>query len=210
MTGWIQKKQEFANNKNYIYQDSNVELILSEIRKADNEGNSRNKNKFIHELQSVLTSYRGLYNRIQKYLNISDISTSLTTQLEENTTFQQNIKRLETQNESLKVDVESALAREELLRTRDTHINPHTLFILNRPVRKDRIPYLWLFSIFLVGIGLYLLRLSFPQMEATGLFNILMENSVSYFGNNSHMLIILGVAFLITISAFLLKMYKVF
>ena len=68
----------------------------------------------------------------------------------------------------MKVDVESAIARDDLLRTRNTDITRHKLFILDRPVRKGLIPYLWVIAILFIGIGLIIFRITVPSIGLGG------------------------------------------
>ena len=71
----------------------------------------------------------------------------------------------------MKVDVESAVARDELLRSRNTDVSRHKLFLLDRPIRKDTIPYLWVFAIFFIGIGLIIFKMGIPDIPSTGSFS---------------------------------------
>ena len=69
----------------------------------------------------------------------------------------------------MKVDVESAIARDELLRSRNTEISRHQLFILDRPIRRGLIPYLWVLSVLFIGVGLVIFRMTAPSLGmATG------------------------------------------
>jgi hypothetical protein len=85
--------------------------------------------------------------------------------LTETGTLQGEINGLQRIQEEIKTDVESAVARDELLRSRDIDLNTHQLFLLDRPVRRNMIPYLWVLSIIFVGIALVLLRMMQPAME---------------------------------------------
>jgi hypothetical protein len=68
------------------------------------------------------------------------------------------IKRLEDINEKLDDDIETARARDELLRSRNTKRTSHMLFLTDRPIRKQTIPVLWLVSVIFIGIALILIR----------------------------------------------------
>ena len=54
------------------------------------------------------------------------------------------------------MDVDTALARDEALRTRNRKGNRHTLYLLDRPVRRGMVPYLWALSVLFVGVGVLL------------------------------------------------------
>ena len=74
------------------------------------------------------------------------------------------IKALENRKKELRVEVDTALARDELLRSRDVEMSTHQLFLLDRPVRKGMIPYLWVISVFFIGIGLILYKTMLPSI----------------------------------------------
>jgi hypothetical protein len=77
---------------------------------------------------------------------------------------QTHIKKLEKRKKELQVEVDTALARDELLRSRDVKMSTHQLFLLDRPVRKGMIPYLWVISVFFIGIGLVLYKTMLPSI----------------------------------------------
>jgi hypothetical protein len=74
----------------------------------------------------------------------------------------------------MKIDVETSVARDKLLRSRDTDVTPHQLFVLDRPIRKGLIPYLWVISVLFIGIGLVILKMNMPslQINTTGTYPI--------------------------------------
>lgn len=77
---------------------------------------------------------------------------------------QLTINKLEKEKDNLKVDVESAIARDDILRSRETNITPHALFILDRPIRKSLIPYLWVIAIVFIGIALVIFKMAMPTI----------------------------------------------
>jgi len=79
-------------------------------------------------------------------------------------TLQLTINKLEKEKDNLKVDVESAIARDDVLRSRETNITPHALFILDRPIRKRLIPYLWVIAIVFIGIALVIFKMAMPTI----------------------------------------------
>jgi hypothetical protein len=87
-------------------------------------------------------------------------------------TLQREIRSLEKQNETAKGDVETAEARDELLRSRETAANAHTLYIADRPVRRANVPYLWVLSVLFVGVGVlcfyWMAPLLLPSAAASG------------------------------------------
>ena len=66
---------------------------------------------------------------------------------------QAEINKLEKVKAEVTVDVDSAIARDELLRSSEADISRHQLLLLGRPIRKGLIPYIWGLSILFIGIG---------------------------------------------------------
>jgi hypothetical protein len=126
----------------------------------------------------------------------------MSTLLQESGTLQSQITQLNIYKKEMKADVESAIARDELLRTRETKLNEHQLFILDRPVRRNMIPYLWVLSVVFVGVGLVLLRMMMPELgisnnEARALSASFMETLSFYFTNNATWLGIIGACMIV-------------
>lgn len=75
----------------------------------------------------------------------------------ENGQLQQEIIRLEKEQDSIEDDVETAKERSHLFRTQATAVNKQQIFFLGRPLRPGIIPWLWSLSILFLGVGLLLL-----------------------------------------------------
>jgi hypothetical protein len=128
---------------------------------------------------------------------------------------QQQIQRLHKIKKDIKVDVESAVARDEVLRSRDTKLNSHNLFLLNRPVRKGIIPYLWVLSVLFIGISLVIFRMMLPESTVStmsGAYGSSMSISlmISEFFENKMVLISIIVALLIIVLFLGLKIGGIF
>ena len=111
----------------------------------------------LNDLIALRDSYAALYRDIQSNLKTAASASDLTALITDNGTLQTKIQGLEKTVASMKVDVESAVARDEILRTRDKAITSHDLFLLGRPVRRGMIPYLWALAILLIGLAMTLL-----------------------------------------------------
>lgn len=111
----------------------------------------------LNDLIALRDSYTTLYQEIQSNLKAAASLSDLTSLLADNGSIQTKIQGLEKTVASMKVDVESAVARDEILRTRDKAITSHDLFLLGRPVRRGMIPYLWALAILIIGFAITLL-----------------------------------------------------
>ena len=116
------------------------------------------------ELSSIKDKYVTLHDDIAQTLECNGHDSDLSTGLTQTGTLQAHIKKLEKRKKELQVEVDTALARDELLRSREVKMSSHQLFLLDRPVRKGMIPYLWVISVFFIGIGLVLYKIMLPSI----------------------------------------------
>ena len=123
--------------------------------------------KYSKEADDIKKKYIALNNDILRYIKIEATRNNLPDLLTENGTLQTEINGLHTAEKQIKTDVESAVARDELLRSRNTDISPHKLFLLDRPVRRNMIPYLWVLSVLCIGIALIAMRMILPSLGMT-------------------------------------------
>ena len=98
------------------------------------------------QLNSDIAAY------VQSYAQNNDMNALLS----ENGKLQQSIKSLEKEKKAIAEDAEGAQLRDQLLRTQDTDITAHQVFLLGRPLRPASIPYIWALSVLFIGIGLLL------------------------------------------------------
>lgn len=127
----------------------------------------------VDQLQAVKQEYDQVRQGLASYLTQQAQEYQLSDRLEQTGQLQGQIRRLEEEREKMKTDVETALAREELLRSRERTGNEHTLYLLNRPVRRGMVPYLWALSVLFVGVGIlffyWLSPVLFPPGQGQGM-----------------------------------------
>lgn len=102
----------------------------------------------------------------------------------ENGQLQQEIIRLEKEQDEIREDVETAKERSMVYRDQATDISKYQIFFLGRPLRPGIIPWLWSLSILFIGVALLLLYYGMlGSFGLTGIFapiqsdNMLMTNS---------------------------------
>lgn len=140
--------------------DSKNDFIARFDILAQQSPDENTKNQYIKLNNDINT-------RLQKILSSDN---SLNTQLNEIGRLQQSIISLEKKNDEMDVDVESAIARDNILRSKDTDITHHTLFLLDRPIRKKLIPYLWVVSVLFIGVALIIFKMTMPTIIFGGSF----------------------------------------
>lgn len=108
------------------------------------------------QLVELKTEYEQVRNGLTSYLKDEAQKYELSNKLEETGTLQSQLREIEKERDRLQTDVDTALARDEALRTRNRKGNRHTLYLLDRPVRRGMVPYLWALSVLFVGVGVLL------------------------------------------------------
>jgi hypothetical protein len=209
---WLTKKGEFQQRFDALASE-NIDTLIGQLNAAtgryvSSAGLTQNQDattnpdyvdivQLANKAEQLKQKYITLNNDILQYLKQESTDNDMPTLLQESGTLQTTLTRLHGFKKEMKTDVESAVARDELLRTRETKLNEHQLFILDRPVRRNMIPYLWVLSVVFVGIGLVLLRILKPELgisenEARVLSESFMDMLSSYFTNNTTWFAIIG------------------
>lgn len=188
MSSWIQKRDEYQKRFDSLSQE-NIQGLITELNtvvgnyissaglsQEPEKGNPLNIKitELIQRAENIKQRYSALNNDILIYLRNNAKDTNITGLLSENGELQKQINRLEKLQDKMKIDVETSVARDKLLRSRDTAVTPHQLFVLDRPIRKGLIPYLWVISVLFIGIGLVILKMNMPslQINTTGTYPI--------------------------------------
>ena len=174
---WIDERAKFQKRFDDLSQE-NVQGLITELNKAvgsyiskggisqDPNNNAEYKNiiTLTNRAESIKQRYAALNDDIMTFLKNNAKDTNMSGLLTENGELQKQVNRLEKIQNEMKIDVESAIARDKLLRSRDTDVTSHQLFILDRPVKQGMIPYLWVISILFIGIGLVIFKMSAPTL----------------------------------------------
>jgi hypothetical protein len=134
---WLEKREQVKAKLDAFAEQNQTTMSTDQLADL--------KSKY-EEVRNGLTTY--LKDQAQKY--------ELSTKLEETGTLQSQLKEIEKERDQLQMDVDTALARDEALRTRNQKGNRHTLYLLDRPVRRGMVPYLWALSVLFVGVGVLL------------------------------------------------------
>lgn len=164
--GWPTQRAEFQARLDAL-STKNVDGLLSDLNIAitnytpktdgSNDPAYTRIQGLIKTLTDIKNKYDTLISDIQSY--VAEINTTNINSVVNDEGYAQiEIKRLEEINATLDDDIETARARDELLRSRNTKRTSHMLFLTDRPIRKQTIPVLWLVSVVFIGIALILIR----------------------------------------------------
>jgi hypothetical protein len=222
---WIEQRASFQKRFDDLSQE-NTQALITELNKSvgnyvSKAGLSQDPNSnpdynsimdTMSKLDIIKQKYSELNDDIVKYITAQSKYNDLGDLLAQNGELQKQINRLNEIKNEMRVDVESAVARDELLRSRNTNITRHELFILDRPVRKGLIPYLWVISVLFIGVGLVIFRMTMPSLGlgTAVAANATVQSSVMDFFSNKFVLISLLVSALIVILFLSLKIAGVF
>ena len=215
---WMTKRAEFVQRLNDITASENVDMLIGQLNAAtgsyvSSAGLTQNSDattnpyyveivRLANKADALKKKYDTLNDDILRYLKEQSAYNDMSALLQKTGALQTQLTDLHRFKKEMKTDVESAVARDELLRTRETNLNEHQLFILDRPVRRNMIPYLWVLSVVFVGIGLVLLRWLKPELglsenEARALSQSFMDMLSDYFTNNATWLGIIGACMIV-------------
>ena len=205
---WMNKRAEFQQRLDTLSSDNNnnINSIIGDLntytsRYVSSAGLTQNQDastnpdytkivELANQAEGIKKQYSALNDDILRYLKTQSKDNNMPALLQESGELQNKLTKLHHFKKEMKTDVESAVSRDELLRTRETKLNEHELFILDRPVRRNMIPYLWVLSVVFVGVGLVLLRMMTPELgisenEARALSHSFMDMLSSYFTTNA-------------------------
>jgi hypothetical protein len=215
MADWLTKKTEFVTRKNALDIQSVGQLVLNLNRALSQYVSSktiRDHETLIaarNKLKELKDSYATLHTDMMAYINTKSSVPSVGNIVTSNAMLLEDIKQLENKQKSIQIDVESALAREEVLRSRMQDVSRHQLFLLDRPVRRGMIPYLWVLSILFVGVGVYIFRIVFPPLPAEGFAMLFSSVSNEVLTNTTVLYTLIG-CLLLTVLFLVLKILGLF
>ena len=136
----------------------------SQVTEKMNQLANQNQNTMsVEQLQTLKQGYDEIRYNLSRYLTEQAQTYQLSDKLEKTGTLQGQIQRLQDEDDKIKGDVETAIARDELLRSRERTGNQHTLYLMGRPVRRGMVPYLWVLSVLFVGVGVLCFYWLSPQ-----------------------------------------------
>ncbi len=178
---WIEQRSQFQKRFDELSQQ-NIQGLITELNTAAGNyiargGISQDPNnnpdyntiqQLTEKAENIKQQYAALNDDILKYLSNHSKGNNLSEILKENGELQKQINRLEKIKDEIKIDVTSAVARDNLLRSRNTDVTRHQLFVLDRPIRRGLIPYLWAIAILFIGIGLVIFKMTMPTIALSG------------------------------------------
>lgn len=218
---WATKKTEFNNRFDTLNTTYNIDEITDKFNSAvakyinkggvskvsDSDSDYNEIIRLSEKAEMIKTKYSTLNKDILEFLKTQSEDADASNILKENGTLQQTLHRLQKVQTELKTDVENAIERDKLLRSRNTDVSSHKLFLLDRPVRRGMIPYLWIFGILFIGVGVIIFKMMFPTVNND--FQNVFAMIYDLFSNNT-LIIALLVAILTVIIFVSLQLAGVF
>jgi hypothetical protein len=178
---WIEQREQFQKSFDSLAQE-NIQGLITELNQSvaryisrggmnqdpNNNPEYTNIMNLTRRAEDIKRRYSDLNDNITEFIAKQSKDNNLTGLLIENGELQKQINKLEKIQSEMKIDVESAVARDKLLRSRNTEVNSRQLFILGRPVRRGLIPYLWVLSVLFIGVGLVIFKMTMPTIALSG------------------------------------------
>ena len=190
---WQSQRQLFQNRLNVLNSTTpSVDVLVFNAKNNPIKDN-------IDALRARLANYNILQNDIIQYvasnsnnLDISSIVTSISLT-------QRKLNKLIDSNKEKDLEVETAIARDELLRSRNTKRNAHTLFLMDRPLKKQMIPILWLMSVLFIGVALIIIKDSLPIMNPLQTGATVLSGTLAFITNKIVLYILLFCGFCVSV-----------
>jgi hypothetical protein len=185
----------YVNMAGNTYANPNDENVYNKAKSRFDTVNGK--------LNDFITLNKNIGDKLREISTQNDTGSLLTT----NGQIQSEIRELEKKNAELKADSETAMLRDELIKDRNTAVNRHQLFFLNKPLNKSSIPFLWGLSILFVGIGVLIFKQMFPigfAVTAGNSFNLIT------FITDPRVLIAITLASIIVIIFLVMKILGIF
>lgn len=174
--GWLDERQRFLNEFNTLNTTTNIDSKIAQLNdviasyiQTGGLTDPANTSSFyakigpqVDEIRAIKQKYSDLHKSINDKIIEHVDNVNVGTILTDIVAVQAKITQYEKHLKDINVDVETALARDELLRSRNTKRDSHSLFLTDRPIRKTVIPYLWILAIVFIGIGLIMIKMNIP------------------------------------------------
>jgi len=206
---WREKRTEFDQQLNALNQTDVEKTILKPLNEAlskyiTNTSDTtayENVKAYSQKAEDLKLQYVRLNDSILNYIKTEKQGNNLPDLLHSNGELQKKIQRLSKINDEMKVDVDSAVARDKLLRSRETVTSSHTLFLLDRPIRQGMIPYLWVISVLFIGVALLIIKMIAPPttlgVNAYGQPISMIAMITGFFTNRTTLITLLVSAFIV-------------
>lgn len=185
MPSWLDKKATFATRHQELsnYRQNALQGDITSLNSAvsqfinrggvsqdpQSDGNYNEILRLTQKIEAKQAAFKALNADVSTA--IKDMSTNYDSGqlLLDNGRLQQEIQALEKQKAEAVTDAEAAALRDEVLKERDTAVNQHQIFFLDRPVRRSSIPFLWAIGFLFVAAGLLVFKQMLPITAVEGM-----------------------------------------
>lgn len=184
MPSWLDKKATFAARHQELsnYRQNTLQGDIAGLNTAvtafinrggvsqdpQSDGNYNEILRLTQKIEVKQAAFKALNADVST--TIKDMSTNYDSGqlLLDNGRLQQEIQALEKQKTEVATDAEAAALRDEVLKERNTAVNQHQIFFLDRPVRRSSIPFLWAIGFLFVAAGLLVFKQMLPIAAVEG------------------------------------------
>jgi hypothetical protein len=174
MQSWVEQKQAFQQGFQPLstYQQQKLPQDLQTLQQSlaqfiaqggvaqdpTNNGPYLQIQQAAQSINSAKQQFQALNTNISTAIQQISSSNDMGKLLLANGQLQQQIQQLEKKKQEAEEDAKTAVLRDDLLRSQNSNITSHKLFLLGRPLKTNSIPIIWAFSVLFIGISLLIFQ----------------------------------------------------
>ena len=163
MSDWVSKKAEFQTRYNAIQSyyatpaAPNISPLQTDLNTISTSTVQADVTAAATNIKTKQNSASQLNQDVTQAIQSYSATIDMDGLLQQNGQLQQKIAAAQKRYDEILQEAATADARNKNLRTSDTHITAHQVFLLGRPLRPASIPYLWALSVLFISISVLFL-----------------------------------------------------
>jgi len=115
------------------------------------------------QIVTIKEEYKAIINLVNSNTtNTSNNEQNATTLATNSAALSRDVATLTQQRDDLLEDKKTAELRDNVLRSGNSAVTSHQIYLLGRPLRPASIPYIWVLSVLFIGLAVLILYMFFP------------------------------------------------
>jgi len=174
MQSWVDQKQGFQQQYQTLstYQQQQLPKDIQNLQQSlatfvsqggvaqdpANNGPYVQIQQAAQAINSAKQQFQALNTNIANAIQQISSSNDMGKLLLDNGQLQQQIQALEKTRQEANEDAQTSVLRDDLLRSQNSDITSHKLFLLGRPLKHNSVPIIWAFAVLFIGISLLIFQ----------------------------------------------------